>query len=387
MTPCGSPGALGGEVEPGRALWLGVRVGGTCGPSLPWIGAHQALDSPISTGLPREDRAPRWSGECQQPAFPAPPPVPAPPTPRHQGISRIASGWGGAGVTGQCSLCSHAMRGHRDLTVSQSAGRPGGGWPPRRKRREGERAARGGGGEQRAGPGTPPPRDSTFLCLQGESGEPGPKGQVSPAAVTPPSPAPAAPPPPLVASAPLGTRTATPPASLHPTPSFPYSCITPQPPPLRLRPLIPTGNPTRPAARSPRRTWLPWPQRRCGRPGGAGLSGAPWPSRTGWRPRLARTAREAGRGGELASRGGGVVSLDWLLLILSKAGSSFPEAGTKPRDQRGWVWVPEGFQSDAENTSGEKMGRGRGHSTGAVRPGSQGLLPERPPLLSGPRCQ
>ena len=138
------------------------------------------------------------------------PPLPAPPTPRHQGIiSRIASGWGGAGVTGRCSPCSHAMRGHRDLTVSQSAGRPGGGWPPRRKRREGEKAARGGG-EQRAGLGTPPPRDSTFLCLQGESGEPGPKGQVSPAAVTPPSPAPAAPRPPLVASAPLGTRTATP---------------------------------------------------------------------------------------------------------------------------------------------------------------------------------
>ena len=221
------------------------------------------------------------------------------------------------------------MRGHRDLTVSQSAGRPGGGWPPRRKRREGEKAALGGG-EQRAGPGTPPPRDSTFLCLQGESGEPGPKGQVSPAAVTPPSPAPAAPRP-LVASAPLGTRTATPPTSLHSTPSFPYSCITPEPPPLRWPPLIPTGNPTRPAARSPRRTWLPRPQRRCGRPGGAGLPGAAGPSRTGWRPRPARSAREAGRGGELASGGG--VSLEWLLLILSKAGSSFPEAGTKPRDQ------------------------------------------------------
>lgn len=117
------------------------------------------------------------------------PPSPRNPlTPTNQGIPRIASGWGSGSVTGQCNPRTHAMRGHRDLTLSQSAGRPGGGWPPRRERGEGERAARGGGGEQRAGPGTPPPRDSTSLCLQGESGEPGPKGQVSPVAVTPPSP-------------------------------------------------------------------------------------------------------------------------------------------------------------------------------------------------------
>lgn len=211
------PGERGGASEAAVAGSLGWGAR----PSLPWMGAHQALNSPLPTGFPREDRAPRWSGECQQPAFP---PNLLTPTPR---ASLASHRDGGAGVSGR-----------RDLTLSQSAGRPGGGWPPRRERREGERAARGGGGEQRAGLGTPPPWDSTSLCLQGESGEPGPKGQVSPAAVTPPSPAPAAPPahPRPVASTPLGTRPSTLPASLPPTPSFPYSCITPTPHPCACVP-------------------------------------------------------------------------------------------------------------------------------------------------------
>lgn len=167
------------------------------------------MGGPVGPACPRSELTRLWTPQFQQgsPGKTGPrggvvsarnPPSPANPlTPTNQGIPRIASGWGSGSVTGQCSPRTYAMRGHRDLTLSQSAGRPGGGWPPRRERREGERAARGGGGEQRAGPGTPPPRDSISLCLQGESGEPGPKGQVSPVAVTPPFPASAAPPPPL----------------------------------------------------------------------------------------------------------------------------------------------------------------------------------------------
>lgn len=156
-------------------------------------------------------------------------------------------------------MSASARQSRATLTRSQFAGRSGGGRPPRREGREGERAAWGRSGQRRADPGAPPAPDPPSLCLQGEAGEPGPKGQVSGVPVTP-SPCPAS-----------GA------ASSH----------------SHLRPPAPT-------ARGPRRTWLPGPQRRCGRPRGAGLPRAPRPSGTGWRPRRARPARETGRGGELA---------------------------------------------------------------------------------------
>ena len=135
--------------DPGVGVGAGARrscrgacgqepgLGGPCGPSLPWTRAHQAPDpppAPFSPGLPREDRAPRRSGECQHVPFPC-----------RLGIPRRGGGRGCHRPAQPPHPCSHATRGHRGLTRSQSAGRPGGGWPPRRERREGEPAAGGGG--------------------------------------------------------------------------------------------------------------------------------------------------------------------------------------------------------------------------------------------------
>lgn len=128
-------GGAGGERQSCRgACGQEPGLGGPCGPSLPWIRAHQAPDSPLSPGLPREDRAPRRSGECQHVPFP-----------RRLGIPRRGGGRGCHRPAQPPRPCSHATRGHSGLTRSQSAGRSGGGWPPRRERREGEPAAGGSG--------------------------------------------------------------------------------------------------------------------------------------------------------------------------------------------------------------------------------------------------
>lgn len=175
----------------------------------------------------------------------------------------------------------------------------------------------GAAGEAAGGLGAPPLGDHASLCRQGESGEPGPKGQVSPAPATPPSSSPADPriaqccgrtanPQAPRPSRPAPSHPAPPPSTVPPTrPSSPFYISSPF---GRVRSLtwlcaLPT-----PAARSPWRTGLPGPQRGCGRPRGTGLPGAPRPSRTGWRPWRARTARETGRGGELAPRPGGGIS-------------------------------------------------------------------------------
>lgn len=176
MTPCGPQGpweavelleaAVAGE--PG----LGAR------PSLPWMGAHQALNSPLPTGFPRRGQGPTWwSGECQQPAFPqtsSPPP---------QGISHRI----GMGVRG--------VRPPRP-DLSQSAGRPG--WPGL----PGEKGEKVSGlrrvEEGSSGRAWVPHRLGTYLLVPtGRVGRAGtPRTGESTAAVTPPSPAPLPPLPP-----------------------------------------------------------------------------------------------------------------------------------------------------------------------------------------------
>lgn len=156
-----------------------------------------------------------------------------------------------------------------------------------------------------SGPGAPPLRDCASLCLQGESGEPGPKGQVSSAPVTPPSFSP---------TVPLGCGGT---ATLQ-APSPFYTCSH------RVRPFTRLCTHPALAARSPRRTRLPRPQRGCGSSRSAGLPRAPWPSRTGWRSWRARTNRETGRGGESAPQGGGLLNRKSLgvLLMPPKVGNS-----------------------------------------------------------------
>lgn len=173
-----------------------------------------------------------------------------------------------------------------------------------------------------------------------------------------------------------------------PTPSLPLGCVRP----LTLLCTQPSL-----IARSPRRTGLPGPQRGCGRPGGARLPRAPRPSRTGWRPRCARTARETGRGGESAPRGQALLDRKslWGAAYARRLGGSrgswVPEAGPTlliREDGCGCGCGRKDFSRCWKHPCiGEKLGAGgvTGHRSSS--PGSQGLLPERLSLLSGPRCQ
>lgn len=174
-----------GAAEAGAA---GRRVKGPAYPALPGEERSPSPRLPLSPGLPREDGAPRRSGEYPRPH-----------------VRRLGAGWG-------CHSRSSD-------SGPPFAGRPGRGRPPGRERREGERAAWGRPAEQGVTPG-PRPGDRASLCLQGESGEPGPKGQVSPAPAAPPSSA---------ATFPLGTllprALPLPPAPSHPgsAPTLPRS--------------------------------------------------------------------------------------------------------------------------------------------------------------------
>lgn len=113
---------------------------------------------------------------------------------------------------------------------------------------------------------TPPPP----LCFQGQSGEPGLKGQVSSSPPSLPN-----------GCFPLSGSALSPPP-FPPSPSF-RSLLSPH------RPL---------AARSPWRDRLPRPQRRCWCPRSAGLPRPSRAPRTGGRSRRARTTRKTGCGGE-----------------------------------------------------------------------------------------
>lgn len=161
--------------------------------------------------------------------------------------------------------------------------------------------------------------------------------------------------------------------------------FTTAPLPLTL-PLLPP----RPAARSPRRTWLPGPQRGCGRPRGAGLPRAPGPSRTGGRPRRARTARETGRGGESASRRGGLPGRKSLgsaapvPRLGAPPGSRVPGAGSKAQTREGGRGCGRrGFSQLLKILLERNWEQGGVSGRRSSSAGGQGLLPERPSLLQG----
>lgn len=145
--------------------------------------------------------------------------------------------------------------------------------------------------------------------------------------------------------------------------------------------LSPASAPPCPAARRPRRTRLPRPQRGCGRPRGARLPRTPRPPRTGWQPRRARAARETGRGGEWPRWRGAfpVGNLSGVPRSPQGWGCSRKLRSLRlvpgPRSEDG-VGGAGGVQSDAENAAGEKPGAG----------GSRGFFLKGLPC-AGPRCQ